>query len=167
MKTHGTENMACLQFWEKKRFQIRFEWVQGGFLSERKWKVIPCWWTEIRKGAGTNSGESGARNLESESITSGAADLSWPVNVCQLLLFLKVGFGICQSFSLCYASVCCSDNAITLRAFRAECCLWRSAWLKLSGDWQPGINPLCVRVLSTHTRIHAIRFHTSVRKTNS
>ena len=37
-----------------------------------KGKVIPCWWTENRKGAGTNSGESGARNLETESIRSGA-----------------------------------------------------------------------------------------------
>ena len=32
-------------------------------------QVIPCWGTENRKGAGTNSGrESGARNLEAESI---------------------------------------------------------------------------------------------------
>ena len=37
-----------------------------------KGKVIPCWWTENGKGAGTNSGESGARNLETESIRSGA-----------------------------------------------------------------------------------------------
>ena len=36
-------------------------------LSERKGKVIPCWWTENRKGAETNSGESGARNLEAET----------------------------------------------------------------------------------------------------
>ena len=35
-------------------------------------KVIPCRWTKHRKGAGTNSGESGARNLEAESIRSGA-----------------------------------------------------------------------------------------------
>ena len=48
------------------------EWVQRGFLSERKGKIIPCLWTEDRKGAGTNSGESGARNLEAESIRSGA-----------------------------------------------------------------------------------------------
>ena len=31
--------MADLQFWEKKCFQIRFEWVQSGFLSERMGKV--------------------------------------------------------------------------------------------------------------------------------
>ena len=35
-------------------------------------KVIPCRWTKHRKGAGTNGGESGARNLVAESIRSGA-----------------------------------------------------------------------------------------------
>ena len=35
-------------------------------------KVIPCRWTENRKGAGTSSGESGERNLEAESIRSRA-----------------------------------------------------------------------------------------------
>ena len=30
-------------------------------------KVIPCRWTENRKGAGTSSGESGARKLEAAS----------------------------------------------------------------------------------------------------
>ena len=42
------------------------------FLSERKGEVIPCRWTENTKSAGINSGESGARNLEAESIRSGA-----------------------------------------------------------------------------------------------
>ena len=32
---------------------------------------IPCRWTENRKGGATNSGESGARNLEAESFRSG------------------------------------------------------------------------------------------------
>ena len=41
------------------------------FLSERKGNVIPCRRTENRKGAGTDSGESGARNLKAESIRSG------------------------------------------------------------------------------------------------
>ena len=41
------------------------------FLSERK-MVIPCIWTENRKGAGTNSAESGARNLEAGIIRSRA-----------------------------------------------------------------------------------------------
>ena len=41
-------------------------------MSERKGKVIPCRWTENRKGVGTNNGESGARNLEAESIRSRA-----------------------------------------------------------------------------------------------
>ena len=36
---HGTENMAGLQFWEKKYFWVTFEWVQRGFLSERTGKV--------------------------------------------------------------------------------------------------------------------------------
>ena len=44
--------------------------VQRRFLSERKGNVIPCRWTRNRKGAGTNSGESGARNQEVESIRS-------------------------------------------------------------------------------------------------
>ena len=35
-----------------------------------KGKVIPCRWTENGKGMGTNSGESGARNLEGENIWS-------------------------------------------------------------------------------------------------
>ena len=44
------------------------------------WNVIPCRftrWTENRKGAGTNSGESGARNLqaETESIRSRAESM--------------------------------------------------------------------------------------------
>ena len=42
------------------------------FLSERKGKVFPCRWIEHRKGTGTNSGESGERNLEAESIRSRA-----------------------------------------------------------------------------------------------
>ena len=39
-------------------------------MSERKWKVIPCRWTKNRKGLGTNSGKSGTRNQEAESIRS-------------------------------------------------------------------------------------------------
>ena len=37
-------------------------------MSERKGKVIPCREAEDRKGVGTNSGKSCARNLETESI---------------------------------------------------------------------------------------------------
>ena len=59
-------------FGERKCFDVTLERVQKGFLSERKGKVILCKWTENRKGAGTNSGESGARNLEAESIRSRA-----------------------------------------------------------------------------------------------
>ena len=43
-----------------------------GFLTERKGKVIPCRRTEDRNGAGTNSGESGVRNMEAETIRSRA-----------------------------------------------------------------------------------------------
>ena len=64
--------MAGLQVLETKRFEVTFESVQRGFLSERKGKVTQCRWTENRKGAGTKSGESGARNLEAESIRSRA-----------------------------------------------------------------------------------------------
>ena len=44
----------------------------GGFLSESKGKVIPCTMAENGNGAGTNSGKSGTRNLEAESIRSRA-----------------------------------------------------------------------------------------------
>ena len=65
--------MAGLQFWEKKFLGLAaLVGVQRGFLSEGKGKVIPCRRTENRNGAGTNSGESGARNLEAESIRSRA-----------------------------------------------------------------------------------------------
>ena len=39
------------------------------FLSERKGEVIPVAGPNSRKGEGPNSGESGARNLDAESIT--------------------------------------------------------------------------------------------------
>ena len=35
-------------------------------------EVVPCGWTKNRKGVETSSGESGARNLEAESIRSRA-----------------------------------------------------------------------------------------------
>ena len=41
-------------------------------MSEKKGKVIPRRGTENGKGAGTNSGESGAKNLEAESVGSRA-----------------------------------------------------------------------------------------------
>ena len=47
-----------------------FERVQRGLLSEKKEKVIPYRGTENTKGVGTNSRESGAKNLEAESIRS-------------------------------------------------------------------------------------------------
>ena len=37
------------------------------FLSERKGKVVPHTGAEGRKGAGTNSGDSGTRNLEAKN----------------------------------------------------------------------------------------------------
>ena len=52
--------------------EVRSEGVQREFLSERKGTAIPCRVTEDRKGAGTNSGESGVGNLEAESIGSRA-----------------------------------------------------------------------------------------------
>ena len=47
--------MAGVLFWRKKSLAVRFEGVQGGFLSERKGQVIPCRASIDRKGAGTNS----------------------------------------------------------------------------------------------------------------
>ena len=41
-------------------------------MSERKGKAIPCRMTKDKKGTGTNSGESGMKNLEAESIRSRA-----------------------------------------------------------------------------------------------
>ena len=64
--------MASLELWKKKCLEVRFEEVYGKFLSERKGKVIPCRGSEDRKGAGTNSGESGTMNQEAESIRSRA-----------------------------------------------------------------------------------------------
>ena len=52
--------------------EVRSEGVQREFLSKRKETVIPCRVTKDRKSAGTNSGQSGARNLEAESIRSRA-----------------------------------------------------------------------------------------------
>ena len=42
------------------------------YLNEYKGEVIPCKWTENRKGTETNSRDSGARNLEAEIIRSRA-----------------------------------------------------------------------------------------------
>ena len=57
---------------KKRKKEFILEWVQRGFLSKTKGKVIPYWWTENRKGAGISSGESGVRNMEAESIKSRA-----------------------------------------------------------------------------------------------
>ena len=46
--------------------------VHRGVLSERKGKVTPCSKAEDRIRAGTNSGKSGRRNLEAESMRSRA-----------------------------------------------------------------------------------------------
>ena len=48
-----------LLFWKKKCFQVGFEGVQRGFLSDRKGKDIPCRGAVDRKGSGTESGKSG------------------------------------------------------------------------------------------------------------
>ena len=74
--------MAGVQFWEKKFLGLAaLVGVQRGFLSEGKGKVIPCRRTENRNGAGTNSGESGARNLEAESIRSRAESAGGCVSI--------------------------------------------------------------------------------------
>ena len=68
----GVKNMAGLLFWKKKCLEVRVEGVQRGILLERKGKVIPCKWAADRNGTGTNSGKSGTRNLEAESIRNRA-----------------------------------------------------------------------------------------------
>ena len=60
--------MAGLVFRKKKCFEAGFEGVPRGFLSDRKEKVILCRGAEDKKGTDTNSGKSGMRNLEAESI---------------------------------------------------------------------------------------------------
>ena len=60
--------MAGLLFWKKKCFKVGFERIQRRFLSERTGKVIQCRGTEEGKGTRTNSGKSGTRNLQAESI---------------------------------------------------------------------------------------------------
>ena len=59
-------------FREEKCLEVRLEAVQRGFLSDRKGKVIPQRRSEDRRSAGTNSGQSGTRNLEAQSIKSRA-----------------------------------------------------------------------------------------------
>ena len=53
-------------------FRLHLNESREGFCRRGRGCVIPCRWTENRKGAGTNSGESGARNLEAESVRSRA-----------------------------------------------------------------------------------------------
>ena len=63
--------MAGLVLWKQKCLRVRLECVHIGFLWERKGKVVPFRGAEV-KGAGTNSGKSGSRNLDAESIRSRA-----------------------------------------------------------------------------------------------
>ena len=51
------------------------------FSENRKGKVIPYRGTEDRKGAGTNSGESGARTQETESVRNRAEECN---RVCKV-----------------------------------------------------------------------------------
>ena len=60
-----------LLFWGETCLEVGFEGVQRGFSSEMR-KVIRCRGTKDGKGRGTNSGESGTRNLETQSIRSRA-----------------------------------------------------------------------------------------------
>ena len=48
------ESVVGLLFFKKKCFKVGFEGVQRGFLSERKWKVIPPRRAEDRKGTRSN-----------------------------------------------------------------------------------------------------------------
>ena len=63
------KNMAGLLFWIKECFEVGFEGVQRGFLSDRKGKVIPYRGAEDGKGTGTNRRKSGTRDLKVDSIT--------------------------------------------------------------------------------------------------
>ena len=72
--------------WQVYCFGKKMSWcltegVQRGFLSERKGKVIYCRGAEDRKGAGTNSEESGTRHLEAESIRSRSESTGGCVNL--------------------------------------------------------------------------------------
>ena len=59
-------------FGKRNVLRLHLNESREGFLSERKGKAVPCRWTENRKSAGTNSGETCARNLVAESIRSRA-----------------------------------------------------------------------------------------------
>ena len=50
--------------WRVCCFEVGFEGVQSAVPSDRKGKVIPRKWAEDKKGAESNSGKSGGRNLE-------------------------------------------------------------------------------------------------------
>ena len=59
-------NLSCVwiySFGKNKCIEVRFKWVQRGFLSERKRKFIPRREPEHGKGAGTNSAKSMARGI--------------------------------------------------------------------------------------------------------
>ena len=69
-----TVNRAGLPFWKNENcFELRFEGVQTGIHLERKGELGHSIQTDRRrKGARTNSGQSGKTNLEAESIRSRA-----------------------------------------------------------------------------------------------
>ena len=56
-------------FGKRNVLRLHLNESREGFLSERKGKAVPCRWTENNKGAGTNSGESGARHQETERVS--------------------------------------------------------------------------------------------------
>ena len=61
-------NMPGLLFWKKKCLETGTEEAQREFLSDRKGKIITR--AEDGKDTGTNSGKSGTRDLEAESVGS-------------------------------------------------------------------------------------------------
>ena len=67
---NSTEQKTWQVYSFGKEMFLGYVWMSPGRVSvDRKGKVIPCWGTENRKGAGTNSEEGTcARNLVAESI---------------------------------------------------------------------------------------------------
>ena len=67
--------MAGLQFGEKKCFRLHLNEFREVFCWRRRGRSFPVDGPKTKNGAGTNSGESGARNLKAESIGSGVESI--------------------------------------------------------------------------------------------
>ena len=112
---HGTENMAGLKFWEKK-CMLHLNESREGFCRRGRGRSFHIDGLNTEKARGTNSRESGAKNLEAESIRSQtesmggcvklktATEIRWS-STCDMFIaesvYLVVNSFTCHSFTLC------------------------------------------------------------------